>query len=70
MESENTVCKCGNKLGLPLVSPKSEYSALGWVLVSFGISHSPVKVVFSCDQCGEVLETITDKALLKEHTYR
>ena len=69
MGTEKT-CKCGNKVGSPLVSPKSQYSALGWVLVTFGISHAPIKVVFACDNCGEELKTVTDRESLREHTYR
>ncbi|WP_462137607.1 hypothetical protein [Candidatus Mycalebacterium sp.] len=63
-------CKCGNKIGSPLVSPKSSYSALGWFLVTLGISHAPVKVTFTCDNCGEALKVVTDKKHLREHTYR
>jgi len=67
---ENLICECGNKLGSPLVSPKSQYSAFGWLLVLMGISHTPTKVSFSCDDCGKVFKIITDREHLKEHTYR
>lgn len=63
-------CKCGNTIGTPFVSPKSKYSIGGWILVSIGISHMPKEVVFSCDSCGGELKRITDKKVLKQHTYR
>ncbi len=63
-------CECGNTVGTPFVSPKSKYSAMGWILVTIGISHPPTEVVFTCDNCGEMLKKITDKTLLKEHAYR
>lgn len=70
VEAGNDVCECGNRLGSPLVSPKSKYTTFGWFLVSMGISHPPVKVVFTCDNCGKEFKTITDKKLLREHIYR
>lgn len=67
---ETTACACGNKVGSPFVSPKAQYTFFGWILVLMGISHPPVKVTFSCDNCGQSLQTITDATLLREHTYR
>ena len=67
---EGEKCGCGNAVGSPFVSPKAQYTFFGWILVLMGISHPPVKVVFSCDNCGRGLKTVTDKRLLREHTYR
>lgn len=70
MDGESKICKCGNTVGTPFVFPKSEYSTFGWFLMMLGISHPPVKVVFRCEDCGEILKTVTDRKLLREYTYR
>jgi len=63
------LCRCGYKLGDPWVVPKSIYSFWGLLIVSIGISHTPSKLNFQCDKCGEVLKVITDKKVLKSHAY-
>ena len=65
-----SVCTCGNTVGSPRVFPKSQYTFFGWILVLMGISHPPVRVTFSCENCGQSVKTITDPNLLRKHTYR
>jgi len=62
-------CKCGYKMGDPWIVPNSEYTFLGWLIVSIGISHPPVRVNFQCEKCRETIYTITDKKELKSHAF-
>ena len=66
---KNRSCQCGYKMGDPWIVPNSKYTFFGWLMVSIGISHPPVIVNFQCEQCGEILYSITDKKELKSHAY-
>jgi hypothetical protein len=70
MNPENSKsCKCGHKMDDPWIVPNSKYTFFGWLMVSIGISHPPVKVIFQCEKCGESVKTITDKNELKSHAF-
>jgi len=66
---KNKTCKCGYKMGDPWIVPNSEYTFFGWLMVTTGISHPPIRVNFKCEQCSETVYTITDKKELKSHAY-
>ena len=54
-------CRCGHDKRHHMVSPRCEYSGLGWLLVGLiGISIRPKRVKFTCRVCGDVIESTTD----------
>jgi|GEM_PF-2984246 len=46
------------------------YSGFGWFLYSMGVSAQPVKIDFKCDKCGAIIESTTDKAIMKKFVGR
>jgi hypothetical protein len=64
-----SVCKCGNAKGDPMVNVKTTYSLWGWLLLLMAISAKPKEVIFQCQNCGEIIERSKDSALLEKYRY-
>jgi hypothetical protein len=43
-----------------------KYGGFAWLKLFTGISAQPSEASFRCRQCGEVFETTTDPAILRE----
>ncbi|RMD51582.1 MAG: hypothetical protein D6830_00015 [Ignavibacteria bacterium] len=64
-------CKCGNDRNSKQVNHKCHYSGFGWFLFSIlGMSAKPVRVDFTCNNCGETFEKCTDPQVLKQYAGR
>jgi hypothetical protein len=62
-------CSCGHDRNHYMVSPKCSYSGWGWFWVTvMGVSKTPVKAVFRCRKCGEIIEETDDPAVLEKLT--
>jgi hypothetical protein len=44
-----------------MVNVKTSYSKLGWLMLSLAYSAKPLEVVFQCQNCGEIIDTSTDR---------
>lgn len=65
----NTIaqCRCGHARNHHMVSAEGEYSFTGWLALMFGISARPVRVVYRCRRCEEIVEATTDPDVLGKH---
>lgn len=64
-------CSCGYTKNDYQVERKSFYTKFGWFLVGgLGMSAKPIKVEYKCNECGDVLEIITDTEELKKYIGR
>ena len=66
-EAGKKTCRCGHDRDHYMITKDFEYSAGGWLSVLFGVSTSAKKMKLRCTNCHEVLEEITDPAVLKKH---
>jgi hypothetical protein len=49
-----------------MVSAECKYTGWGWFFTTFvGASAMPVRAIFRCRQCGEVVEETEDPEILK-----
>lgn len=53
-------CPCGYDRTHPMVSPKADYTFLGWCLIMIGISAKPTSISFVCRRCDTVVDRTTD----------
>ena len=61
-------CRCGHDRDHYMVTAECKYTGWGWFWVALvGASANPVKVVYRCRRCRQVLEETTDPAVLKRH---
>ena len=67
-EKKLKTCKDGFNKFHHMVTPKTEYSAIGWFLVTFGITTRPKKIKYTCRKCNEILEESTSKEDLDKNT--
>jgi hypothetical protein len=68
MDKANT-CKCGHKIGDPMVIPKTRYNKKGYFWLSMGYSAKPIEVVFQCQTCSEIIDTSTDESIIEKYRY-
>lgn len=68
MEKEK-ICKCGFKLGDPMIVPKTRYSKQGFVWLSLGFSAKPIEVIFQCQNCEEILLLSKDEDIIEKYRY-
>lgn len=62
-------CSCGHDRNHYMVSPKCSYSGWGWFWVTvMGVSKTPIKAVFRCRRCGEIIEETDDPVVLEKLT--
>lgn len=64
---ERPTCRCGHDRDHHFVSPKLEYSFGGWLWVFAGVNAMPKRVRMVCRQCGDTVETYTDRAILESY---
>ena len=56
-------CRCGHGVGHFMVNAEADYTVLGWIAVTVGISARPVCVKYRCRACDQVFhETREPKA--------
>lgn len=60
-------CRCGYTREHHFVSPKLDYGLVGWFWILVGVNAMPRRVRYICRQCGETLESLTDKESLEKH---
>jgi hypothetical protein len=65
----NRKCKCGHKLGDPMIVPKTRYNKKGYFWLSMGYSAKPIEVVFQCQNCGEILDSSTEEDVIEKYRY-
>ncbi len=53
---EENKCSCGQNLTANDIVPENDYTFWGWILVTFGITATPKKVVYHCASCGKVVK--------------
>jgi len=70
MNEETKTCKCGHGIDNPWVSDRARYSLGGWLLIFIGISALPSRIERSCERCGFVFSTSTDKKAREARRYR
>lgn len=51
-----------------MVTPKAEYSGIGWFFVTFGITIRPKKIKYMCRKCLEVFDESTSDEDLDKNT--
>lgn len=61
-------CRDGFDKNHHMITPKAEYSGIGWFLVTFGITTRPTRIKYTCRKCNEVLEVSTLKEDLDKNT--
>lgn len=67
--NEVKVCRCGYKMGDPMIIPKTRYNKKGYFWLSMGYSAKPVEVVFQCQQCEEILSSTFDEEIIEKYRY-
>jgi len=68
MDKDKT-CKCGHKMGDPLIIPKTRYNKKGYFWLSMGYSAKPTEVVFQCQTCGEIIGSSSDEDIIEKYRY-
>lgn len=58
-------CKCGYDKRHPMVSAEPRYDAKGWFWLIMGATPDPVRVVFKCRRCDQVIDESDDPEELK-----
>lgn len=61
-------CRDGFDKNHHMVTPKAEYSGIGWFLVTFGITTRPSKIKYICRKCNEIIAESTLKEDLDKYT--
>lgn len=68
-DNNEKTCKCGFKMGDPMIVPKTRYNKKGYFWLSMGYSAKPTEVVFQCQNCGEILDSSTDEEIIEKYRY-
>lgn len=68
MNTEKT-CKCGYKIGDPMVTAKTRYDKKGYFWLSMGYSAKPIEVVFQCQNCEEIFGSSNDDEIIEKYRY-
>ncbi|WP_186646585.1 hypothetical protein [Fluviispira vulneris] len=61
-------CRDGFNKYHHMVTPKAEYSGIGWFLVTFGITIRPKKIKYMCRKCNEIFDESSSKEDLDRNT--
>ena len=61
-------CRDGFDKNHHMVTPKAEYSSIGWFLVTFGITIRPKKIKYMCRKCNEIFDESSLKEDLDKNT--
>jgi hypothetical protein len=59
-------CSCGHDVNHKLVLPEPVYSFWGHLLLILGATPTPLRAVFRCERCRQILGRTTDPQVLKE----
>lgn len=49
-------CTCGQVITPNDLIPERDYTLLGWILVTFGITAKAKSVVYHCANCSKIIE--------------
>lgn len=63
------VCRCGHDRSHPMVTPKNDYTLMGWVWLYFGVTVRPKCVHFVCTLCGEEVARTTDPKEMEKYRF-
>ena len=64
-------CICGYDINHPKIIHKTEYSKLGWLLLTvLGLSAKPKIVKFICPECSDILMSSSDPEILSKYVGR
>jgi hypothetical protein len=63
-------CGCGHDRRHPLVRPEYTYGALGALVLGLFGSPAPARIDYVCTDCGEVVDSVTDKETLGRFRHR
>lgn len=61
-------CRCGFDLSHPQITAEPKYSAWGWFLLLLGATPKPLRAVYRCKRCEQVLASTKDPTVLSRLT--
>ena len=65
------ICSCRNEINQSRITHETEYSQWGWFLFTvLGLSAKPKVVKFLCMDCGKVVKSSSEEAILKKFVGR
>ncbi len=67
MEATAPTCRCGHTRDHKKVTAETEHGVLGYVRLMIGGTPMPKRVHFRCRDCGQVIETSEDPAVLAQY---
>jgi hypothetical protein len=68
-EVDTRRCRCGHAKGDFWVRPTRKYGWWAVLGMMFGVSSRPVRIDYQCGRCGEVVESVSDRAELERFRY-
>lgn len=62
-------CQCGHSIEHERVKIKDYYSLLGWFWWTMGTTAIPKKIDFTCQDCKQTFDEITEKEEIKHFIF-